>query len=277
MLKRVAEGVLVHESEFIRSNSVVVQGREGVLLIDPGITVDELASLADDLDELGQQVVAGFSTHPHWDHLLWHPRFGDVPRYGTDRCVASIRELLSNPGWEERVAGVLPPEFADEIPMELLGLITELPAGSALLPWDGPDVRIIEHRAHASGHAAVLVEDRRVLVAGDMLSDSLIPFLDLAAADPIEDYLAALRVFDAVVDDVDAVIPGHGAIGGAGQLRVRIDQDRAYVQDLRLGRVSADQRIGPGAELDWLSDVHGWQVQRLAQASTAGTPGDDAS
>lgn len=35
MLKQVAEGVLVHESEFIQSNSVVVQGRDGVLLIDP--------------------------------------------------------------------------------------------------------------------------------------------------------------------------------------------------------------------------------------------------
>ncbi len=28
-------------------------------------------------------VVAGFSTHPHWDHLLWHPRFGDAPRCAT--------------------------------------------------------------------------------------------------------------------------------------------------------------------------------------------------
>ena len=38
MLTEVAEGVLVHESEFIQSNSVVVQGSDGVLLIDPGIT-----------------------------------------------------------------------------------------------------------------------------------------------------------------------------------------------------------------------------------------------
>lgn len=38
MLERIAEGVHVHESEFIQRNSVVVQGRSGVLLIDPGIT-----------------------------------------------------------------------------------------------------------------------------------------------------------------------------------------------------------------------------------------------
>ena len=36
MLRQVAEGVLVHESEFLQSNAVVVQGRAGVLLIDPG-------------------------------------------------------------------------------------------------------------------------------------------------------------------------------------------------------------------------------------------------
>ncbi len=37
MLRQVADGVLIHESEFIQSNAVVVQGRAGVLLIDPGI------------------------------------------------------------------------------------------------------------------------------------------------------------------------------------------------------------------------------------------------
>ncbi len=59
----------------------------------PGCTGDEMACLANDLRESGQPVVAGFSTHPHWDHLLWHPELGDAPRYGTARCAASIREL----------------------------------------------------------------------------------------------------------------------------------------------------------------------------------------
>jgi hypothetical protein len=37
VLRQVAEGVLIHKSEFMQSNAVVVQGRAGVLLIDPGI------------------------------------------------------------------------------------------------------------------------------------------------------------------------------------------------------------------------------------------------
>ena len=85
MLKQVAEGVLIQQSEFCQTNTVVVQGRAGVLLIDHGILGSEMAALADDLRELDQPVVAVFSTHSHWDHLLWHDRLGAAPRYGTAR------------------------------------------------------------------------------------------------------------------------------------------------------------------------------------------------
>ncbi|HEX5729520.1 MBL fold metallo-hydrolase [Microbacterium sp.] len=265
MLNPIAEGVLIHESEFIQSNSSVVQGSEGVLLVDPGITSAEMVGLAGDLRESGVTVVAGFSTHPDWDHVLWHESFGTVPRYGTARGAAAIREVLADPGWQDRVAEGLPPEYADQIPMDLLGQITALPAGTSLVPWDGPAARVLEHRAHAPGHAALLIEDARVLVAGDMLSDILIPFLDLQAADPLGDYLAALELFDSVADRVDTVIPGHGSVGGPAQLRERIDLDRAYVQALQDGRDPDDPRIGPTAPLDWLADVHTWQHRRLTE------------
>ena len=277
MLKQVAKGVLAHESEFIESNAVVVQGAAGVLLIDAGITDDEMVAIADDLRKLGQPVVAGFSTHPDWDHVLWHAKLGEAPRYGTARYAADMRELLSNADWEARVAEGLPPEIAEEIPLDLFGLITGLPAETAQIPWDGPKVRIIEHQAHAHGHAALLIEERRVLVAGDMLSDVLIPMLDLhGAADPIEDYLAALRLLEGVADDVDVLVPGHGSVGGADQLRARIDQDRAYVQALRDNQVVSDPRIGPSAKKgwEWVSDVHAGQLQQLAKKREHdGTPG----
>jgi len=276
VLKQVAEGVLIHQSEFIQSNAVVVHGRAGVLLIDPGIQGSEMAALANDLRELGQPVVAGFSTHPHWDHLLWHAKLGEAPRYGTARCAADIRNFLSDADWKANVAEGLPPEIAEEIPLDLFGLITGLPAETAHIPWDGPQVRIIEHQAHAPGHAALLIEELGVLVAGDMLSDVLIPMLDLNAADPIEDYLAALRLLEGVADDVDVLVPGHGSIGGADQVHARIDQDRAYVHALRDAHVPSDPRVGPSAKpgWEWVSDVHNGQAQRLARRSERdGTPG----
>jgi glyoxylase-like metal-dependent hydrolase (beta-lactamase superfamily II) len=268
VLRQVAEGVLVHQSELLQNNTVVVHGRAGVLLIDPGITGHEMACLANDLRESGQPVVAGFSTHPDWDHVLWHAELGEAPRYGTDRGASFMRDLLADVDWKARVASGLPPEIAEEIPLDLFGLITGLPAQTARIPWDGPPVKIIEHPAHAQGHAALLIEARGVLVAGDMLSDILLPFPDLGAADPIEDYLVGLRLLEDVADDVDVLIPGHGSVGGADAVRARIELDRAYVQALRDGRAPDDPRIGPSAAFgtDWLPDVAEWQVQHFAKS-----------
>jgi glyoxylase-like metal-dependent hydrolase (beta-lactamase superfamily II) len=265
MLKPVTDGILIHQSKFLQSNATVVQGHDGVLLIDPGITTDELVCLAADLAKLGQPVVAGFSTHPHWDHLLWHPRLGNAVRYGTDVCVADIQAVLSSPDWKDKVARVLPPDIADEIPMDGLGRITGLPKGAATIPWDGPEVQIIEHQAHAAGHAALLVKDLGVLIAGDMLSDILMPMLNLEAEDPMGDYLSALDVLEGNAADVEAVVPGHGAVGHEHALRDRIKQDRTYVEALRDGRESEDSRISPSAKFGQIgiAQIHKWQLGQL--------------
>jgi len=274
MLTQVADGVWVRQSEWVWTNSIVVRGKAGLILVDPGIDGSELNQLADDVDRLGTPVVAGFSTHPHWDHLLWHAEFGLAPRYGTARCAAAIRARLSDPNWTSFVARLIPPDIADQVPLDLLGLITGLPAEAVRIPWDGPEVRIIEHQAHASGHAALLIEERGVLVAGDMLSDVLIPLLDVMnAADPIEDYLAALRLLEGAARDIDVLIPGHGSVGGADEVRARIEQDRAYAHALRDGGDPGDPRIVASATYDWMLGVHERQLQQLAQRSERnGTP-----
>jgi glyoxylase-like metal-dependent hydrolase (beta-lactamase superfamily II) len=276
VLRQVADGVLIHTSEFMQTNAVVVQGRTGALLIDPGVTGDEIACLANDLRELGQPVVAGFSTHPHWDHLLWDAELGAAPRYATARCAASVRDRLSDPAAKARVATLIPPDIAEQVPLDLLGGITGLPADTARIPWDGPEVQIIEHQAHAPGHAALLIEARGVLVAGDMLSDVLIPLLDLGdTADPIEDHLAALRLLEGVAGDVDVFIPGHGSVGAADEMPARIELDRAYLHALRDAADLSDPRLGPSAYgQGWLPGVHERQLQNLAgRTERDGPPG----
>jgi glyoxylase-like metal-dependent hydrolase (beta-lactamase superfamily II) len=270
VLRQVAEGVLIHQSEFLLSNAVVVPGPAGVLLVDPGVTGAELACLANDLP---QPVAVGFSTHPHWDHLLWHADLGAPPRYGTARCAAAVREELADPDAKAAITEHLAEtEIAGQVPLDLYGLVTALPDGAARVPWDGTEVRIIEHRAHAPGHAALLIADRGVLVAGDMLSDVLVPMLALeGAADPVGDYLDALRLLEDVAGDVEVVVPGHGSVGDGAELRTRIDRDRAYVLALRAGTEPADPRIGPSAQpgWEWVTDVHGWQAKRLGPGEPA--------
>src|SRR3984957_2834243 len=132
MLTQVADGVWVRQSEWVWTNSIVVRGEDGLILVDPGIDGSELNQLADDLDRLGIPVVAGFSTHPHWDHLLWHSRFGDVPRYAT-AAGAHTANAARERG--QKMAA----ESASAIPLELLGLVTPLPAAGR--PRAGRDRR----------------------------------------------------------------------------------------------------------------------------------------
>src|SRR6476660_8927201 len=180
MLNEVADGVWVRQSVWVWSNSTVVRGDDGLVLVDPGIDGSELDQLADDVDGLGVPVVAGFSTHLHWDHLLWHARFGDVPRY------AMRASAQAAPGVRER-AQAMAADSASGIPLELVGLVSPLPADGGPVPGE-----IVEHQAHAIGHAAVLLADRGVLLAGDMLSDVLIPMFDPRRTGQVDAYGAAL-------------------------------------------------------------------------------------
>lgn len=274
MLSRVAEGVLTHQSALLENNAVVVRGPSGVLLVDPGLTESEMACLASDLRELGQGVVAGFATHPDWDHVLWHPELGDAPRYGTARCAAVMQAFRSDPDWRAHAAEGLPPEIAEETPLDLFGLVTALPAGTTEVPWDGPRVQVVELPAHAPGHAALFIEERRVLVAGDMLSDVLVPSFDVLSEtnDPIGEYLVGLQRLEDLADTVDVVVPGHGSVGDAEGLRARIERDRAYVLAVRDGRVPRDLRVGETAKpgWEWTGDISAEQVQRLSERSRRG-------
>lgn len=268
MLTRIADGVHVQTSECIETNSIVVEDGSRALVIDPGLTSRELVDLAADVRSLGLEVLAGFATHPDWDHALWHPLLGSGPRYGTARAAAALDRLRAQPDWQTQIAEGLPPEIADDVPLHLFGLLTALPPGADAVPWDGPVARILEHSGHAEGHAALLIEERRVLVAGDMLSDVLVPMPDLHGdgTDPLGDYLAGLELLEAAAPAADRVVPGHGSVGDAGELLARIAADRAYIEDLRDGRTIDDPRITtPKPGWEWVRYIHEGNVEQIAR------------
>jgi glyoxylase-like metal-dependent hydrolase (beta-lactamase superfamily II) len=186
--------------------------------------------------------VAGLSTHPHWDHLLWHARFGDAPRYATSAGAHSAGEA------RER-AQAMAAGSASGIPLELIALVIPLPAEDGPVPGE-----IIEHQAHAIGHAAVLLADRGVLLAGDMLSDVLIPLLDARRPDQVGAYETALDRLGEAARHVDVLIPGHGAVAEGPEVAARLTADHAYIDALRRGEEPVDARLGPDA--DWLSGPH---------------------
>ena len=252
MLSQVADGVWVRQSEWVWSNATVVRTDDGLVLVDPGIDGSDLEQLADDVDRLGIPVVAGFSTHPHWDHLLWHQRFGDVPRYATAEGAGAATDA------RER-AQAMAAESASGIPLDLVAVVSPVPEDGGPVPGE-----IIEHPAHAVGHAAVLLADHGVLLAGDMLSDVLIPLLDPRRPDQVAAYETSLDWLGEAAARVQVVVPGHGAVAQSPEVAARLAADRAYIDALRRGVDPADARL----DQDWLSGPHQANLEQARRSST---------
>jgi hydroxyacylglutathione hydrolase len=260
-LTEISTGVFVATGDLYVTNSTVVSdGNGGCLVIDPAVTVADMAGLAADLRRLGLRPRAGFATHPHWDHVLWSSELGEVPRFASPLTVAVAERERAR--LIERVQTSAPGHDPD-----LVGRLSPLDPPDAIA-WDGPRAVVVTHRAHAPGHSAVFFPESGTLVAGDMCSDIEIPLLDLDQADPIGDYLAGL---DRLAElPVDRVIPGHGAIGDGAEFRRRIELDRAYLDDLRRQQELRDLRPIAG----WLIAEHEKQAAWFAQGSGRRSSGE---
>ena len=251
-LTEIAPGVLVGTSSYALTTTTVVAGSTGsggCLLIDPAVSVTELGALAVSLRALGLRPSAAWSTHPHWDHVLWSAEFGGAPRYAAPAAVTAA---------ETERDGILT-EVRHDAPGHDLSLVGRLrPLDAATIPWDGPQARLIVHDGHAPGHGAVFLAGTGVLVAGDMCSDAEIPLLDVLAADPLGDYRTGLARL-AAVPGVRQVIPGHGHVGEAAEFRRRLALDSAYLDAIAGGKPSRDPRLEGCA--DWLRVTHEEQVR----------------
>lgn len=258
------EDVLVRTARRLRTTTTLVLAPAGdgagdaaraALLVDPAWEPDELVAVADEVDARGGRPAAGYATHAHHDHLLWHPRLGrDVPRWATvgaervarrhrPRLLAEARADVARYGGAEHPAEVL----------DLLGRVAPVPAGERGVPDPGgvlPPTELVVHDGHAPGHGALWLPRSRVLLAGDALSDVELPLpLDEIAGGgaegSIERFLAGLDRLAPYAARCAVVVPGHGA-PTAGAV-ARLDADRRYLDAVLAGRAVDDPRLGlPG-------------------------------
>jgi glyoxylase-like metal-dependent hydrolase (beta-lactamase superfamily II) len=243
----IAPGVYVATAEQYTTITTIVAGDDGAcLLVDPAVSVADLAALAGWLTARGLRPAAAWSTHPHWDHLLWARALGDPPRYATPRAVAvAARD-------EARLIN----DVSASAPGHDLSLFARVqPLVGHEIDWPGPRAIVYAHDAHAPGHGAVFLPDSGVLIVGDMCSDVEIPLLDLDAADPFDDYRDGLRLL-ADVPSVSTVVPGHGHVGGDQEFRRRVAVDLAYLDAVQAGDDVADPRLTD----DWLRAEHARQL-----------------
>ena len=236
---------------YVTNSTVILDGHGGALVIDPSWDADELAAIPQDLRELGVTCVAGLSTHMHYDHVLWHPDLGEVPRWASAGTVDAI---------VNRRAELLAPLIGD-IPEELIELAGHLvPIQGPTLNWRGPTAVIHQHDAHAQHHIAVEIADLGVLVSGDMLSDLELPMPDWTDEN-LETYRAGLLLLADVAGRAERVVPGHGSVGF--DVRERFEADLAYLDDVDRTGASTDPRV----KLELNAELHELNVRRSARGA----------
>ena len=113
---------------------------------------------------------------------------------------------------------------------------------------------IVEHQAHATGHAALLLADRGVLLAGDMLWTARPdPAPRPSPAGPGGGLRDGTRPrWSEAARHVDVLVPGHGAVAEGPEVAARLAADRGYIDALRRGEAPVDARLAQ----DWLAGPH---------------------
>lgn len=203
----------------------VVGGRDRVLLIDCGTTMDEAGRIAADVRELtGRAVTDVVLTHHHFDHILGSAGFPDARLY----AAAPVAEVLESGGAGLRADAL---EYgADEAGVD--AAITRLRAPDHVTTREridlGDRVVTIEHpgRGHTDHDLVVVVpavrpRDQTIVFCGDLIEESGDPAID-SRSDLKSWPETLLRLVE--LGGADArYVPGHGAVVDAEFVRRQAD------------------------------------------------------
>ena len=233
----IADGVRVTRAIRYTTASTLIDDGTVALLVDPALEPDELAALSADAGDLGVPVVAGISTHAHWDHLLWPAGLPPVTRWTSQPAAAAVDQHRAElTGQLGRLREALAPGFARVTPVP--GAVT----GSVVpVPWPGPEALLVVHDGHSPGHAAVWLPASGVLLAGDMLSDVEPPLPE--SPENLAAYDAGLELLRPFVELARVLVPGHGS--PTDRPMDRWITDRRHLDDLLAGRTPDDDRVPP--------------------------------
>jgi hydroxyacylglutathione hydrolase len=244
--------------------STVIRSGGSCLVVDPGYFPRELAELVG-LIPVGAKAEAVFFTHSHWDHVVGHGIFPDVPVYASSVLVRSVRE-----------SGALATEAMKKAQEYDSQWYVERPWGYG---WPA-DIRGIDDGGwfnigdldieaflvpgHASDGMAIRAEE--YLLVGDYLSPCEIPFVD-----NLTDYRRTLqRLMTLIGSGIEHVIPGHGPLLSAEAARRIGREDLRYLDAIARCAERDDEADAKTIPLPRAEGVYGMANHHLDNCRKAG-------
>jgi cyclase len=190
------------------ANAGVVVEDDGITVIDTLMVRSQWEPFAAAVTELELPVRRTILTHAHIDHVGGTRAFPNAAVYGSPITSDALDLEMPLEAYKHFM-----PAFEEEFD-ELAELgtraVTHLIDGAAQLT---PRIEVLPASGHTAGDLIALVADTDVCFAGDLCFFGVTPLA--FQGDPG----AWADVLDVVVELADVIVPGHGPIGSAAQVR----------------------------------------------------------
>jgi glyoxylase-like metal-dependent hydrolase (beta-lactamase superfamily II) len=183
-------------------NIAVLGGKDGLVMVDAGISVSQ-KQMTKALSDISPDPVSHLiNTHWHFDHADGNPWIGSdgakiIAHENTRNYLSQVQRVED---WDYNFlplarSGVPQHVFSKEHTLALSGNTLDL-------KYYGP--------AHTDGDISVMFGEANVLHVGDTYCNGIYPFIDYSTGGSIDGMIAASEANLATSTDETIIIPGHG-------------------------------------------------------------------
>ncbi|HEX2161278.1 MAG TPA: MBL fold metallo-hydrolase [Thermoleophilaceae bacterium] len=213
-----------------QTNAIALRAGGEAMLIDSPYFPDELELLPGVLAQSGFEPNALLATHGDFDHLLGRLAF---PGLALGVSEGTMRRIRERPGEAQRELRDADAEHYVERGRPLsLGEVQSLPVPGQLELGD-QELQLATAEGHTPDGMAVWAPWLGVLCTGDYVSPVEIPWI--SAGGSIGAYRDTLARLAPLVEQAEAVVPGHGVPQSRAAALRLIDEDLEYLDTLERG------------------------------------------
>ncbi len=223
---QIARDIYVYQSSIWQTNSSVILNEAANIVIDPCYFPAEIQVIADFVNRRKSFNKYIIFTHSDFDHIVGYQYFRDARIIGheeitycdRDAQLIQLREIDQTYYIKRKLPFIFP-----ELDMTF--------TGEFKIPLKGDELAMFHAPGHTGDSAFILSKARRVLFAGDYLSDLEFPFVYFST----RQYRKTLDLAEKLVKeyDIELLVPGHGDIAvGQDEILDRVNSDREYLAAL---------------------------------------------
>jgi glyoxylase-like metal-dependent hydrolase (beta-lactamase superfamily II) len=252
--------VIVFISRVWQTTCTAVRSGDEGFVIDSPVYPDELDALPDILEQSGFPVSGLLATHGDWDHLLARLAF---PQASLGCGDATAKRLNQEPGEAQRSLHRFDEEHYVErtLPLQLAGIQALPVPGRLSIGHRGHELELHPAPGHTEDGTAFWIPWANILIAGDYLSPVEIPMISDTGS--LDEYRATLERLKPLLEQADAVVPGHGAPLTSERALKLWEQDAEYLNVLSSG----NSQLPDGRRSHAQRRIHEENLTRLAGAS----------